>query len=218
MGTLTLLGLRNLWRAGFNEASTTRITDAELTSIANDGYKDTAVKGLCYESKIAKTNIPASVRLVSLVGNNVVRVMYVEYDLSPSGSRGLLCIPPPTVGHAPIKNYTPAGWFQWGNYVVVEPPPDVATYDLNIFAACYPAAVMTNDSDTPSSLPVEFHESIYLYGKAYVALKLKRWKDFVLGYNEYIDTLQFKRLQFISKFPEVRTMHEIPDDVMIANG
>jgi hypothetical protein len=214
MGTLTLSTMRSLLRSRYNEASTVRVTDTELNAILNDGYKDTAVKGLCYECKIPKTNIPSAVKMVPLRGSNVVRVMFVEYDKGVLGSTGLLCAAPQMTGYEPIKSDVPKSWFQWGEFLTIEPPPDVATYDLNIFAACYPAAEM-GDSDTPSSLPAEFHECVYLFGEAFTALKLKRWSDFHLIYNKYIDTVQSKRMQFISKFPDSRDMNEIPD---VVNG
>lgn len=215
MGTLTLAGIRNLIRSDLNESSTTTLLDTELNSLINDGQKDTTTKGLCYEKKIVKTDIPASVRIIPLIADNVIRVNYVEYDLGAAGGKGMLAILPQAVGYASTSGSgnTPQLWFQWGNCLVIEPPPDVATYDLNIYAACYPAAVMSADADTPASLPVEFHECVYQFALAFAALKLKRWADAGNAYNRYIANVQRKRFEYIMKFPESKLLHELPDNV-----
>jgi hypothetical protein len=118
MGTLTLKIIRDLIRSNLNESGTTGITDTELNSIINDGYKDTAAKGLCYESKITMTNISASVRVLPLIGNNVIRVNYVEYNLASSGL-GMMSIMPQNMGHMPIDGTTPQFWFQWGDFLII---------------------------------------------------------------------------------------------------
>ncbi len=217
MATMTLTIIRSLVRSDLNESSTAILSNTELNAIANDGYKDVAAKGLGYENKIAFTNIPASVRLVPLAGNNVVRVNYVEYDLGASGCLGMLKILPQALGHISIGDAnTPQYWFQWGDFVVVEPLPDVATYDINVYASCYPAAVMTNDNDTPSSLPAEFHEDVYFFTLAYAALKLKRWADAATAYNRYIDSVQRKRFEYILKYADSYSIHQLPNSVTVA--
>jgi len=114
MGTLTLATIRNLTRSDLNETGTTMLTDTELNSAANDGYKDTAVKGLCYENKLTFDNIAVE-KIVSLRGNDVIRVNYVEYKTGATqGGKGLLGILPQAVGHNPINANTPHQWFQWG--------------------------------------------------------------------------------------------------------
>jgi hypothetical protein len=214
MGTMTLSTIRNLVRGDLNELGTTMLTDTELNSIANDGYKDTSVKGLCYESKITKDNIAASERVISLVANNVIRVNYVEYKTGATeGGKGILCVMPQAVGFKLFNGYVPQGWFQWGPYLIIEPIPDAATYDLAVYATCYPAAVMSADGDLPTSIPVEFHECVYLFTLAFAALKLKRWADAAIAYNGYIMDVQRKRAEYIMKYPDSRLSHEIPDNV-----
>ncbi|MFA5340234.1 MAG: hypothetical protein WC332_00510 [Clostridia bacterium] len=207
MSTLSLSGIRTLIRSEINEATTTSLTDAELNSIINDAYKDTSVKGLCYESKIAKTNITS--KIISLASDNIVKINYVEYDLGTS-CLGMIQSNVPTIGHTPVDGSTPQYWFKWGDYLIVEPVPDVSTYDLNLYASCYPAAVLSGDTDTLVSLPIEFHECVYLYSVAFSCLKLKRWGDFVSFYNRYIESVQSKKMEYISKFPEVRQQQDIP--------
>jgi hypothetical protein len=219
MGTLTLTIIRTLIRSNLNESAETRITNTELNSIINDGYKDVSAKGLCYENKIAKDNIAASEKIISLVGSNVIRVNYVEYKTGATeGGKGLLCVLPQSIGYNPLSGDYPQGWFQWGQYLYIEPIPDVATYDLAVYAACYPAAVMSVDGDLPASLPVEFHECVYEYTLAFACLKLKRWGDAAAFYNNYIMNVQRKRMEFISKTPDARAMRIIPDTVEVRNG
>lgn len=218
MGTLTLAVIRNLVRSDLNETTTTMLTDTELNSIVNDGYKDVCAKGLCYENKLTFDNIAAE-KIVSLIGNNVIRVNYVEYKSGTTqGGKGMLGILPQSVGHNPINSNTPHQWFQWGQYLIIEPIPDVATCDLAVYAACYPAAVMSADGDLPASIPVEFHECVYMFAVAFAALKLKRWSDAANAYNKYIVDIQRKRSEYIMKYPDGRISHWLPDSVEEKRG
>lgn len=218
MATLSLVTMRNLIRSNLNELTTSVLSDAELNSIINDAYKDVSSRGFCYENKITKSNIPASVKLIPLVSDNVVRVHYVEYDLATSGCRGMIEILPTVVGHVSINDYTPQYWFQWGNFLVVEPLPNVATYDLFIYASCYPATVLSADGDLPSSVQPEFHEVILNLATAMAALKLKRWGDTSLYYNDYVDNIQLRKYDYITKAVDYRVSLEIPGNVIVDSG
>lgn len=207
MGSLSLSTLRTMIRDDLNVTSSI-LSDTELNAVLNDGYKDVSVKGLCYESTLTKSNIAGKV--LPLASDNVIRVNFVEYS---GGAKGIPGIIPQSVGNNPIAGYSPQGWFQWGKYLVIEPPPDVLTYDLNVFASCLPAAQMTGDTDTPASLPAEFHTCVYRFGKAFAAMKLRRWADAGGMYNEYVADVLKKRAEFISKHPDGRLMREEPDNV-----
>jgi len=216
MATVNLLIIRALVRDELNEPSQTAITDTEIDAIANDGYKDVAVKALCYENKIAFNNIATTQKIVPLVfaTNRVLHVNYVEYKSGTTeGGWGMLGVLPQTIGHMAIDGNTPQFWFQWGDYLFVEPITDAATYDLEVYAACYPAAAMALDGDTPANLPTEFHEDVYFFTLAFAALKLKRWNDAANAYNRYIISVQRKRDEYIAKYPEGRLVHELPEIV-----
>ena len=218
MGTMTLATIRNNVRSDLNETTTTMLSDTELNSAANDGYKHVCSLGLCYESKITKDNIAAE-KIISLIGNDVIRVNYVEYKTGTTqGGKGMIGILPQAVGHMPINTSVPQGWFQWGQYLIIEPVPDDTTYDLAVYAACYPAAVMSADGDLPASVPVEFHECIYLFTVFAAALKLRRWSDAAGAYNRYIAEIQRKRSEYIMKYPDGRIAHVIPDSVEEKRG
>ncbi len=215
MGTLTVTGIINNVRSDLNETTTTMLTDAELTIMINDGYKDVCTKALAYENKITKDNIAAE-KIVSLVGSNVIRVNYVEYKSSTTqGGKGLICAMPQAFGFMPISTSVPLYWFQWGDFLIIDPIPDATTYDLAVYATCYPSAVLVATSaDLPASnLPAEFHECVYTFTLAYAALKLRRWADAANAYNKYIVDVQRKRQEYISKHPDGRISHEIPDSV-----
>jgi hypothetical protein len=220
MGTLTLTTMRSLIRAALNESSTTSITNTELNAAINDGYKDVCAKTGCYEKLITIPNIASGVRLVPLtyaaVSNYVMRVNYVEYYKTTSDTPygyGLPQVYPQTFGHMPIDTYVPQFWFQWGNYLSIETVPDVATYDIYVYAACYPSTVLSGDSDLPSCAPAEFHEAIWFFATAFIAMKLKRWADCAVFYNKYIDSIQPRKYEYVMKFPEGRVYHDLPANV-----
>ncbi len=216
MGTLTLLTIRNLIRSELNETTTTILGDSELNSLINDGYKDTTVKGLCYENKIAFDNIATTQKIVPLVWetNHILRVNYVEYKTGTTeGGLGMMGILPQTAGHIPISGNTPQYWFQWGNNLIVEPITDAATYDLAVYATCLPATVLSADGDLPTAVSVEFQECVYLFALAFASLKLRRWGDAAMAYNKYIVSVQQKRAEYIMKYPDGRFSHELPDNV-----
>jgi len=222
MGTLTVAKIISNVRSDLNETTTTVLSDAELTIMINDGYKDVATKGLCYENKISK-DVSASQKVISLVSSNVVRVNYVEYKSADTeGGWGMLRVLPQTIGYSPVEYVSstngtgaPQYYFQWGPYLIIEPIPDVGTYHISVYASCYPQAVRvaTSADIAAGDVPVEFHESIYLFTLAFAALKLKRWGDAASTYNRYIISLQQKRAEYISKYPDVRFTHELPDNV-----
>ena len=216
MSTLTLAVIRSLVRSDLNESGTTILSDTELNAIINDGMKDVAVKGLCYENKIAFDNSATTQKIVPLLQatNHILRVNFVEYKTGTTeGGLGMLGVLPQTIGHSTINGNTPQYWFQWGDFLIVEPITDAATYDLAVYATCYPAAVLSADGEIPSSLPVEFHEDVYLFALAFAALKLKRWADAGNAYNRYISSVQRKRYEYIMKYPDGRSTHELPDNV-----
>jgi hypothetical protein len=212
MSILFLSTIRTLVRSSLNETSSTPITDTELNAIANDGYVNVAVKGLCYEEKISISNIPDNIDLIPLSGYNIVRVNYIEYATNTPPT-GMICVNPQAIGHITIDTYYPQFWFQWGNYIKIEPLPDLSTYDLNLYTANYPSIAMVSDTDTPLFLPPEFHECVYLYTLAFSCFKLRRWDDAINNYNRYSESIQLKRMEYVSKFPEVRSIMDLPKNV-----
>jgi hypothetical protein len=87
---------------------------------------------------------------VPLVPVDCIKVNYVAYDTG-SGEKGLLPALPEAFNGYNYNGAQPQIWFPWGGFIVIGPTPDVATYDLNVYASCYPAAAMSADSDTRSA-------------------------------------------------------------------
>ncbi|MFH1147970.1 MAG: hypothetical protein V1736_09735 [Pseudomonadota bacterium] len=222
MATLTQAIIELLVRSDLNETTTTMLSETELHAIIADGGKDVTAKGLCNEVLIDRPALAAE-RIITLIptaggGEDLIRVNYVEYitgatwaaGLAASAEpKGMICCLPQAVGFAPITTGVPQYWFQWGNYLIIEPVPTAATYSMKIHAACYP----TSEATLYTTIPTEFHECIYQFTLAFAALKLKRWADFANAYNKYIADVQRKRMEYITKYPEGRISHEIPDSV-----
>ena len=217
MGTFTLLGMRNMLKYRYNDFSGSVLSDSFLNLILNDGYKDVSIKGIAYESRISKSNITAGTPLVSLFGSNVIRPFAVTYDTG-TGEIGLAKILPGAMGHIPTQGNYPQFWFPWGDFIVVDPVPDVSTYDLFIYSSIFPTASMTTDTSTPTNLPLEFHECVYLFAAAMCNLKLRQWGDFITDYNDYTMEVQRRKFDYIAKNPDLITMRNIPDYVEVSYG
>jgi hypothetical protein len=195
-----------------NEPDTTSLTATEFLALVNDGYNDVATKGQCYERRITLNNIASGQSFINLYSYYVFKVNYVEYY---TANKGIVCVLPNAIGYMGIPDNTPQYWFQWGNVLVVEPLPDVSTYELYVYASCYPPSAITLTTSTLDYLPEEFHECVFDYVLAFACLKLKRWGDFVFFYNKYIETLQIKKAEYIKNAPDMRVYHMVPDNVVV---
>lgn len=218
MPTLSLGRIRSMVRDELNEQNTNVLTDAELTAIINDGYKDVCVKGLGNEQNVTLTG--AAGQKIFFVPTGSARSFRVNFMTHAENS--MLRVSPTVQGHptATISgsgNGTPFFYFTWGDYVVVDPPMDSAAASANTvaFTSGYPLAALVNAGDMPTALPVEFHESIFEYAKAFAAIKLKRWTDVGLSYNQYISNLQRKRFEYFHKVPDTRVARQVPDSVSV---
>jgi hypothetical protein len=219
MATLTLSLIRSMVRDELNEQNTNVLTNTELNSIANDGYKDVAVKGLGYELTKTITTVDGE-KIFTIPTTTAVafKVNFLDHNAD-----GATCIDPRNVGFHKVGDITsgkgtPGYYFQWGrHHVILDPPCDTtaASATTTAYCSCYPAAVMSADGDTPASLPAEFHESVFEFTVAFAALKLKRWMDFGLAYNRYISNLQRKRFEYFHKVSDKRIAREVPDSVTV---
>lgn len=124
----------------------------------------------------------------------------------------LMRIMPDACGHIPIKDYTPQYWFQWGNYVVIEPVPNDA-YQIGNFIADYPHTALTLTSQTPSELPHEFHSCIVDFACYTLSMKLKKWKKAEIFYGRYLNNLENSQREYIRRKAESKEVHRLPDKV-----
>jgi hypothetical protein len=217
MGTLTRLIIRTAVRSDLNvTAATTRLTDTEIDAIANDGYKNVAVLGLCSEiTKDLTLTEGVKIYQTPLTTAIPVRPLYVEHN-----GLGLMCIQPHAVGFTDAAGIssavgTPRFWYHWGELLVLEPAPNgaAAPAATKVHCACYPAAAMASDGALPTSLPEEFHGCVYLYALAYCAFKLRRWEAAAAAYNRYIAVVQRAKYEYAMKFADQRGARELYDTV-----
>jgi hypothetical protein len=213
MATMNLLKYRNQIRSALNQGSENVISTTVLNTIINDGYKDVCCKSLCYESRIDKPNISSALKLISLVGLNIIKINYLEYYTFPIGIQK---ITPSAAGHLSSTDKEPLYWFQWGDYLYIDPGPDVSTYDLYLYSSIYPPTILSADSDAPA-IPVEFHEDILSFSLAFSCLKLKRYSDMIYYYNQYTASVQGKRKAYISKRVDPKFIREPIDTVIMVN-
>ena len=121
-----------------------------------------------------------------------------------------LRITPHRLGHIPLHGETsPKYWFQWGNYIVIEPTPD-ATYDLNAYVSIYPSDQMSSDADEPE-IPKEFQEAIVPYIVMIAKLKDRKYQEAAIRYGEYISTLQSSIDKYIRRRPARVQDIRLPD-------
>jgi hypothetical protein len=213
MATLTLAQIRSMIHDTVEETCTILLSDTYLNIIINQGYKDVAIKGLCYEKKLPK-NVLSGSTIISLVGDNVIRTNYLEDSYS---GEGMVMINPLAKGHANVDDDRPYYWFQWGNYIVLDPLPSHTYFTVNVFASCMPDTSMINDTDTPANLPPEFHESVFEFSVVPVFIKLKKWKKAVAAYNAYIHGVRMRRQNYIKVTPDHHSDRELPLSVMLVS-
>jgi len=207
---MQLSAIRSMARSALRDD--TVLTDAELTALANLGYLDVAVKGVCCETRISVPDLPAGVALVPLT--NVIRVNYVAC-VNGSAEKGMLPVVPEAFCGYHYNGAAPQIWFPWGDSIVIGPVPDAGTYDLALYAACTPAVAMSADADTPSDLPGEFHPCVAMFVEAFGCLKLRRWGDFAARYNRYIAGVQARKFEYVLKHPDNRGAAAVPDAVEV---
>lgn len=138
----------------------------------------------------------------------------------PYPSYSDLRVTPHHFGHIPLRDdITPQYWFQWGNYIVIEPLP-TDTYALNLYVSSSP----TNEFLTGSSnsrvpeIPIEFQDAIVPYVVSMGHIKNRRYRDGILKYSEYISLVQRLTDNFIRKRPARLVDIRLPDLNRIQKG
>mgnify|MGYP000864744619 FL=1 len=126
-------------RALIRESSASFWTDATLLVYANEGIKAIAWRVGGYRT-FTTVSTTALTRLVSFTG---YKCLAVEYD-----EKALIKITPLQLGHVPLDGIYPQYWFEFGNYIGIEPvPPEV--YTLTVYLASIPTD-MTTGASVPS--------------------------------------------------------------------
>lgn len=124
-----------------------------------------------------------------------------------------LRVTPHHLGHISKRGETvPNYWFQWSNYVVIEPVPD-ATYNLNVYVSQSPSNQMSADGDAPQ-ISYEFQDAIVPFVVAMAKLKARKYGDAAMKYNEYISTVQSLIDKYIRRNPARIRDIRLPDLVV----
>lgn len=126
---------------------------------------------------------------------------------------GLLRILPQSVGHIDLTGSSPQYWFQWGQYIVIEPVPDI-TYLLTLFVSDYPETELTLTTDFPDGLPDEFHSCAVDYACYVLALRMKKWKKAAKYYNLYVKNLKQRKKDYMDRRADRQKLHSMPDRVI----
>lgn len=188
--TYTLTNILLSTRTLLKESTASFWTDAILTSYINDGVRFIAEKTGCYRT-IQSVSTETLVRLVPFTG---YKCFAVEYN-----NIALIKITTLQVGHAHLDSVYPQYWFEYGNYIGIEPiPPDI--YSLNLYLISIPPALV-NGTDVPV-IPYSLCGLITYYA---VAKALEQ--DRKIGASAQLMSIFYGELDFMSK----ALLQNIPD-------
>jgi hypothetical protein len=147
--------------------------------------------------------------LSSVAWEDTVKTLYVPYP-----AVGNVRVTPHNLGHISLRGETsPQYWFQWGNYIVIEPTPD-AIYVLNAYTTQSPYRDMVADAEEPE-IPYEFQDAIPLYVTYMGKLRARKYGDATAKYGEYIYTLQTLVDKYIHRTPARMKDIRVPDLVKV---
>ncbi len=231
-------------RSELNESSQETITSDEILSVVNFGYKEIATKGLCVEKDTGIVTTANSnlikfpswrkvnyVELVSLDNPAIFQdtldvlfqdtndVIFFDTELvSDFPRRGIPCINPGSIGHTGLNNNQPQGWFQWGDFLYIDPIPSTR-YLLIAYYSENPSIPVDSSLNTePKELPEEFKRCLLYFTISMVCIKLRRWGTMIEYYNKYMELLHATKTGYISKNIDARATHVAPDNVGVRNG
>jgi hypothetical protein len=206
--------LKSRVRTVLNESTAGFWTDAEIARLLNDGERDIAIKTCCLQNVDSLTTaLYASMyRKVQFSGH---KVLYMEY-VDATTPKGMQKIRPQQMGHLPFSGSAPQYWFQWGQYIIVDPLP-AASYTMNAYIADYPQYEMYADADVPQ-VPYEFQEDIVNYAVYMAMMKDRKWGQAAAVYQSYIGSLQVKRMKYVTIYPESRQEKIVPETIEYREG
>lgn len=142
--------------------------------------------------------------------NDVVWYDSINNLWVPYPSVSNMHITPHNLGHISLRGVTtPQYWFQWGNYIVIEPVPDAA-YNMNAYVSVSPSADMSGDTDVPQ-IPYEFQEALVPYTVMLGLARAKRYGESAVKYAEYILLLQSLIDKYIRRNPSRLLDVRLPD-------
>lgn len=237
----TVTNMEALVRSELDEATEYLVSTPELLAALNTAYKEVASRALCIEREGNVVTISGEplvyvgdkqikhmsvVSLDGLVGfADTAGVVFTDTSdvewtdpetLTALCKIGIPCITPSTVGSSLLEDagYWPQGWFQWGQFLYIQPVPD-DRYLLVLYLADNPDLALINGTDIPTDLPDEFQECIILFACYALCLKLRRWGLASAYYNRYVQLLMVKKAAFISHMPDPLYYKREPNKVIL---
>ena len=114
-------------------------TDAQLTIYINEAVRTIAQRVDAYRTISTAYSTAALTRTVAFSGYKCLAVEYNE--------KALIKITPLQLGHIKLDGILPQFWFEYGNYIGIEPiPADI--YPLTLYLASIPTA-LSGVNDVP---------------------------------------------------------------------
>ena len=197
-------------RSFLNEPIEAFWTDEEIGRYINDGERDIASKTLCIQNvqPLSTAAYATDFRKVSFSGYTA---LYVEYIPTSGRPIGLEKILPKQMGRMSFTSGPPQYWFQWGQWVIIDPLP-LAEYALNVYAAIPPTSEMSAPTDVPQ-ISAEFHEDIVTYAVYRALWKSKKWGQSALAYQEYIASIQRKHIIYVADMVDNKYKVLVPESI-----
>jgi hypothetical protein len=144
--------------------------------------------------------------------NDVIWQNYTHAILISNPPVGPLRYSPHNLGHMSYdETSAPQFWFQWGNYIVVDPKP-ATTYNLNAYVSRSDFDVMTTDGASPT-IPAEFVSAIIPYVLYRAKIKARKYREAAQSYAEYIVFLQSLIDKYRIRRPAKNSDIRMPDVV-----
>ncbi|MFH1230614.1 MAG: hypothetical protein V1709_03870 [Planctomycetota bacterium] len=223
---MNLSTMESLVRSTLNKSSNVILTQAEIFTSLNDGYKEVSSRSLCIEH-IDELTTSTDSRIIPFSGYKVTKIysdylpqgsLYIFQDdyytwidadyiwnetLSPGWVSGIPKISMQMIGRLSIVGSNPQFWSQWGNNIIIDPIPD-GEYPLTVFISDYPETELTNE---PSFLPKEFQQCVVMFACYSLSIKLKKWKQSLRYYNIYIRNLKKYKKEYMDRRVENRKIH-----------
>ena len=176
-------------RAILREATASFWTDAQLLVYANEGIKAIAWRVGGYRT-FTTVSTTASTRLVSFTG---YKCLAVEYS-----NKALIKITPLQLGHVPLDGIYPQYWFEFGNYIGIEPiPPEI--YTLTVYLASIPTN-MTTGASVPS-VPYAFCGMLTYYIAARALEQDRQFEASAQLMDMYTNDLSFLSMALLPNIP-----------------
>jgi hypothetical protein len=119
-------------------SSELQIPGPDILTAINDGYKEVSSRAFCIEETYDATTAVDS-RIIEYSGHKVIDVYCVEL-----GKFLLNTIPQMFGINLDANNNYPQKWFQWGNYIIIDPVPSTI-YNLIIYTAIPPTSPVLRD-------------------------------------------------------------------------